>query len=81
MKKEPDPLTPQERKVIELVAQGHTDAQIAVALQLARATVAHYVRGICQKLKAPNRTAAAVRYYRCTGALSHPEKTDRNDGD
>lgn len=70
MKPDADPLTPQERKVIELVALGKTDREIANELDLSYSTVKHYVRSICQKLKVPNRTAAAVKYYRCPGRSS-----------
>lgn len=56
-------LANRERSVLALVAQGCTDDQIAVTLQVSRRTVTHYVRTICDKLEAPNRTAAAVKYY------------------
>ncbi|NJP06282.1 MAG: response regulator transcription factor [Chloroflexaceae bacterium] len=68
-----DPLTPQERRVIALVAQGLSDIQIASRMGLARSTVVHYVRSICQKLRAANRTAAAVQYYRTWGLAAQQE--------
>jgi DNA-binding NarL/FixJ family response regulator len=64
---EPAALTAQERRVIELVAQGKTDREVAAEMELAQATVKQYVRNTCQKLKMPNRTAAAVEYYRRIG--------------
>ncbi|NJK31796.1 MAG: helix-turn-helix transcriptional regulator [Deltaproteobacteria bacterium] len=79
MKSAHNPLTPQERKVIHLIAQGQTNAQIASVLELAHATVAHYVRNICQKLKAPNRTAAAIQYYCCREAWPQPNKIESAD--
>ncbi len=56
-------LATRERTVLVLVAQGCTDDQIAATLKVSRRTVTHYVRTICEKLEAPNRTAAAVKYY------------------
>ncbi|NJP07049.1 MAG: helix-turn-helix transcriptional regulator [Chloroflexaceae bacterium] len=76
-----DPLTPQEQRVIALVAEGKTDNEIAQDLGIARSTVVHYVRSICQKLRSPNRTAAAVQYYRCTGPSSHHKMTGSQEGD
>jgi DNA-binding NarL/FixJ family response regulator len=56
-------LTQRERQVIELVAQGKTDREIAEELLIARTTVIGYLRNVCQKLGASNRTAAAIKYY------------------
>jgi DNA-binding NarL/FixJ family response regulator len=72
-------LTTQERRVIELVAQGKTDREIAIEMELAYATVKYHIRGICRKLKMPNRTAAAVQYYRSLGMLSYIKKTGVNE--
>ncbi|PDV98310.1 hypothetical protein A9Q02_16035 [Candidatus Chloroploca asiatica] len=64
MPRDVKPLTDQECKVIKLIAQGKTNREIAYDMGLASSTVKHYVRSICQKLRVPNRTAAAIRYYR-----------------
>ena len=57
-------LSPQEQRVLALVAQGKTDRQIATELTLAYATVKYYLRTIYQKLGVSSRTAAAMQYYR-----------------
>lgn len=62
-------LTPQEQRVIALVAQGLTNHEIASILGLSSSTVKHYLRSACQRLGAPNRTAAVTRYY-AYGGLS-----------
>ena len=50
-------LTPQERKVLELIAQGQSNRQIAEQLFLAEATVKNYVSSLLSKLghAAPHR--------------------------
>ncbi len=57
-----NPLTPREHQVMNLVAYGKTDEQIAQQLELSPRTIATYVHTACQKLKARNRTIAAVQY-------------------
>jgi DNA-binding NarL/FixJ family response regulator len=60
----PDPgyaqLSPQERRVLDLVAQGKTNRQIAGELFLAEKTVKNYVSSLLHKLGFERRTAAAV---------------------
>jgi two-component system, NarL family, response regulator DevR len=53
-------LTPQERKVLELIAQGRSNRQIAEELFLAEATVKNYVSSLLSKLGMRRRTEAAV---------------------
>ena len=53
-------LTPQERKVLELIAQGQSNRQIAEQLFLAEATVKDYVSSLLSKLGMRRRTEAAV---------------------
>lgn len=55
-----DRLTPQERKVVELLAQGLTNRQIGERLGLAEKTVKNHVSGLLPKLQAANRTEAAL---------------------
>ena len=43
-------LTPQERRVLELIAQGQSNRQIAEQLFLAEATVKNYVSSLLSKL-------------------------------
>lgn len=53
-------LTPQERQVLALVAQGMTNREIARSLFLAEKTVRNYVSNILQKLGLSNRAQAAA---------------------
>jgi two-component system, NarL family, response regulator DevR len=53
-------LTPQERKVLELIALGQSNRQIAEQLFLAEATVKNYVSSLLSKLGMRRRTEAAV---------------------
>jgi two-component system, NarL family, response regulator DevR len=60
----PDPryeqLSPQERRVLDLVAEGLTNRQIAARLFLAEKTVKNYVSSVLHKLGVERRTSAAV---------------------
>jgi DNA-binding NarL/FixJ family response regulator len=60
----PDPgyaqLSPQEKRVLDLIAQGMTNRQIAANLFLAEKTVKNYVSSLLHKLGFERRTAAAV---------------------
>jgi DNA-binding NarL/FixJ family response regulator len=59
---EPFPeLTPRERDVLELVAQGRRNAAIGAALGLAPKTVANHLSSIFAKLQVTDRSAAIVR--------------------
>lgn len=53
-------LSPQERKILELIAQGKTNRAIAVELHLAEKTVKNYVSNVLTKLGMKRRTEAAV---------------------
>jgi len=57
-----DDLSPQERRVLALVAEGKTNKEIATALQLSEKTVGHYLENIFQKLHVTRRSQAAVFY-------------------
>ncbi|MFD9894915.1 response regulator [Amycolatopsis sp. NPDC059027] len=60
----PDPgyeqLSPQEKRVLDLIADGLTNRQIAAELYLAEKTVKNYVSSLLHKLGFERRTAAAV---------------------
>lgn len=60
----PDPgyaqLSPQERRVLDLIADGRTNRQIAQHLHLAEKTVKNYVSAVLHKLGFERRTEAAV---------------------
>lgn len=53
-------LTPQERRIFELIGQGCTNRQIAARLFLAEKTVKNYVSNMLRKLGMERRTQAAV---------------------
>jgi DNA-binding NarL/FixJ family response regulator len=57
-------LTRREYAVLELLAAGSTNAQIAEQLSVQESTVKFHVQNILQKLGAANRTEAAQVYYR-----------------
>jgi DNA-binding CsgD family transcriptional regulator len=52
-------LSARERQILEQVAQGKENDQIALEFGLARATVAKHLEHVYRKLGVPNRTAAA----------------------
>jgi len=54
-----EPLSEREREVLVLVAQGHSNREIAEQLVLAEGTVKNHVSNILGKLQAENRTQAA----------------------
>ena len=58
---EDDDLTGRERQVLELVAEGMSNAQIARRLDLSLKTVQNYVSRILDKLQVADRTQAALR--------------------
>jgi DNA-binding NarL/FixJ family response regulator len=57
-----EPLSPQEERVLALVAEGKTNKEIAVSLNLSDKTVGHYLENIFQKLHVTRRSQAAVYF-------------------
>ena len=53
-------LTDQERRVLELIAEGMTNRQIGEQLHLAEKTIKNYVSNLLGKLGMERRTQAAV---------------------
>jgi two-component system response regulator DevR len=60
-------LTPQERRILELIAQGMTNRQIGEHLFLAEKTVKNYVSSLLAKLGVERRTQAAILANRLLG--------------
>lgn len=56
--------TPRERDVLERLAKGWTNAQIAKALTISSRTVAYHIENLLNKLDASNRTEAVVEAIR-----------------
>lgn len=57
-------LTEREIQVVELIAQGCDNAEIAGTLYMSEGTVRNHISAILQKLQLRNRTQIAVMYYR-----------------
>ncbi len=55
-----EPLSPRERDVIELIARGHSNRQIARDLMIGEQTVKTHVRSILAKLGLQDRVQAAI---------------------
>jgi two-component system response regulator DevR len=64
-------LTDQERKILELIAEGLTNRDIAGRMFLAEKTVKNYVSSILAKLGLERRTQAAVLATRLLGEHPH----------
>jgi two-component system, NarL family, response regulator DevR len=60
-------LTAQERKILELIAQGLTNRQIGEELFLAEKTIKNYVSSLLAKLGVERRTQAAILANRLLG--------------
>lgn len=64
-------LTPQERRILDLLAEGHTNRQIADKMFLAEKTVKNYVSNLLAKMGMDRRTEAAVYAARAMERRSH----------
>src|ERR1700722_3705852 len=64
------PLSPQERKILDLIAEGKTNLEIAEAMFLAEKTVRNYVSNLLMKMGMKHRTEAA-------GLAVHVAKPER----
>lgn len=67
-----EPLSPQEQRVVALVAAGKTNKEIAAELGLSPKTVKNYLSNIYQKLQITRRAQAAALF-----AKQAPTKADR----
>ncbi len=66
-------LTPQERKILDLIAEGATNRQIGIELHLAEKTVKNYVSNMLTKLGMSRRTEAAVFAVKTAAASQHQQ--------
>ncbi|MEN9678680.1 MAG: hypothetical protein RIS76_4576, partial [Verrucomicrobiota bacterium] len=51
-------LSAQERRVLALVAEGHTNKEVAGSMNLTEGTVKNYLGSVFEKLEVKNRTEA-----------------------
>lgn len=57
-------IQPREREIIELIAEGFNNKEIAGKLYLSEGTVRNYLSSILEKLQLRDRTQIAIFYYR-----------------
>jgi NarL family two-component system response regulator LiaR len=67
-----DPLTPREREVLQLIADGKTNQEIANELQISLGTVKKHITNIFDKLHLRSRVEAAL-YWRSHKHIELPE--------
>ncbi|MCG8478484.1 MAG: response regulator transcription factor [Spirochaetales bacterium] len=60
-------LSPRELDVLTLIAQGHSNKEIASELRLSDGTVRNYISDMLTKLAVRDRTQLAILYYRSLG--------------
>jgi DNA-binding NarL/FixJ family response regulator len=63
-------LSPQERRIIALIAEGNTNKEIAAKLVLSDKTVKNYIGNIFAKLEIERRTQAVTLYMKANNACS-----------
>ena len=69
-------LTPQERRILDLIAEGQTNRQIADTMYLAEKTVKNYVSNLLTKLGMERRTQAATYAARLAERSAQTHRTD-----
>jgi two-component system response regulator DevR len=69
-------LTGQERRILDLIAEGKTNRQIAEDMYLAEKTVKNYVSNLLTKLGMERRTQAASYATRIHERTEHDRRTD-----
>ena len=69
-------LTPRERRILELIAEGRSNRQIADSLYLAEKTVKNYVSNLLAKLGMDRRTQAASYATRVTERAAQRRRSD-----
>ncbi len=68
------PLTPREREILPLIAEGHTSREIALRLEISPRTVEHHRANILRKLDLRN-TASLIRYAMQRGLLQDTKES------
>jgi DNA-binding NarL/FixJ family response regulator len=67
-------LSPQERAILPLLAEGKTNKEIAASLRLSDKTIKNYLANIFDKLQVKRRTEAVSWYIRTTQASSQDSR-------
>jgi two-component system response regulator DevR len=67
-------LSPQERRILDFIAEGRTNRQIAEAMFLSEKTIKNYVTHLLAKLKLGSRTEAAIYATKVNTNPSGPGK-------
>jgi len=67
-------LSPQEHRLLELIAEGMTNREIAETMFLAEKTIKNYVTGLLSKLNVSNRTEAAILATKLSNETSEHER-------
>jgi len=67
-----DSLTLREREVLEWVAHGKTNSEVAIILGISRHTVKKHVEHLLHKLGANNRVALAIRFISSSSIRNTP---------
>jgi two-component system response regulator DevR len=65
-------LSAQERRVLALIAEGRTNKEIGLELELSEKTVKNYLGNVFEKLQVNRRAQAAVYYTQAVGRPSGP---------
>jgi DNA-binding NarL/FixJ family response regulator len=73
-------LSPQERRILELIGEGLTNRQIGERMFLAEKTVKNYVSAVFAKLGMERRTQAAAYAVRAFGEQHDSAAGERADG-
>jgi DNA-binding NarL/FixJ family response regulator len=76
----PKSLTPKELEVLQLVAQGQSNQQIARDLQVSVSTIKKHVHCVINKLEVSDRTQAAIVALKC-GLLAEPLSDSLTDSE
>jgi two-component system response regulator DevR len=69
-------LTPQERRILDLITEGHTNRQIADIMILAEKTVKNYISNLLAKLGVERRTQAATYAARLEERAAQASRID-----
>jgi DNA-binding NarL/FixJ family response regulator len=48
-------LTPREREIVSLLAEGHTDESVAARLSMSRRSIAYAIAGLMERCEVTNR--------------------------